>query len=87
MLQTHEDGNRNPIRYLLRSLNDAERNYFASKLECLAVVWTLQTLRPYLKYEKLTVLADHHALNWLFKITEPSGRLTRGDYYSPNLIS
>lgn len=31
----------------------------------------------YLQYKEFTVYNDHHALNSLLNITEPSGRLTR----------
>lgn len=63
--------------YLSRSLNDTERGYSAPERECLPVVWVLQTLRPYFPYENTTVFKDHRAVNWLFNISEPSGRLTR----------
>ena len=32
---------------------------------------------PYLTHETFVVHSDHHALHWLFTITEPSARLTR----------
>ena len=77
LFQTHPDGTRKPIGYWSRSLNDAERNYSAAERECLAVVWALRTLRPYLMYEKFVVHTDHAALHWLLTINDPSGRLMR----------
>lgn len=60
----------------MRSLSDAEQNYSAPERECLAVVWALQTLRPYLLYERFTVSTYHHTLHWLLNVSEPSGLLT-----------
>ena len=77
LFQIHPDGERKPIGFWSRSLNSAEKNYDASERECLAVVWALRTLRPYLIYEKFTVHTDHSALQWLFSIEDPSGRLMR----------
>ena len=77
LFQTYPDGERKPLGFWSRTLNDAERNYSASERECLPVVWALKTLRPYLMYEKFVVHSDHHALHRLFTITEPSSRLTR----------
>jgi hypothetical protein len=77
LFQTDEDGKRHPLGFWSRTLQGAERNYSASERECLAVVWALQTLRPYLAFEKFTVHTDHSALRWLFNIVEPSGRLAR----------
>lgn len=76
MFQINEDGTLKQIGYWSRSVNDAEFNYSAPEHEFLAVVWELQTLRPYLQYETFTVYTNHNALNWLFNITEPSGSLT-----------
>ena len=76
LFQDH-NGTRKPIGFWSRSLTDAEKNYSATERECFAVVWALQTLRPYLLYEEFTVFTDHNSLNWLMNITEPSGRLTR----------
>ena len=77
LFQEHPDGTRRPIGFWSRSLNNAEKNYSASERECLAVVWALKILRPYLMYEKFTVYTDHAALRWLLTICEPSGRLMR----------
>lgn len=75
--QTSPTGARNTIGYWSRSLVPAERNYSAPERECLAVVWALKTLRPYLLYETFIVHTDHAALRWLLTIQEPSGRLMR----------
>ena len=77
LFQTHPDGKRYPLGYWSRTLQKAERNYSASERECLAVVFALQTLRPYLLFEKFTVYTDHASLRWLLNIQEPSGRLMR----------
>ena len=77
LFQTQPDGKRQPIGFWSRTLRGPERNYSASERECLAVVFALQTLRPYLACEKFTVYTDHAALHWLLNIREPSGRLMR----------
>lgn len=50
---------------------------FRKERECLAVVWALRTLYPYLIYEQFTVFTDHFATHWLINVIEPSARLTR----------
>lgn len=75
-VQVHECGSRKTHRILV-TLKDVERNYSASERELFSVLWALQILRPYLQYEIFTVFTDHHTLNWIFNITEPSGRLMR----------
>lgn len=77
LFQTHYNGKQKPIGFLSRSLTDAENKYSASERECLAVLWELQTLQFYIPYEQFTVYTDHNAFNWLFNVSEPSGRLTR----------
>lgn len=77
LFQMDEEGNRHPIGFWSRTLQGAERNYATAERECLAVVWALQTLRPYLSFERFAVHTDHSALRWLFNIAEPSGKLMR----------
>lgn len=71
------EGVRKPIGYWSRSLHTYEKNYSKTEQECLALVWAVITLRPYLIYEHFTVQTDHAALGWLLSVTDPSGRLIR----------
>ena len=77
LFQTHPNGKRKPIGYWSRTLKAAEKNYSTPEKECLAVVWALTTLRPYLQGVRFTVYSDQASLRWLMTIAEPSGRLIR----------
>ena len=77
LFRTYPDGSRKPIGYWSRSLIPAEKNYSTSDRGCLAVVWALATLRPYLQGEDFIADSDHTALRWLMDIAEPSGRVMR----------
>lgn len=71
LFHTHEDGGRKPVGFWSRSLDAAEQNYSASESECLAVLWALKNLLPYLLYEKFVFHTDHAALHWLLPIEDP----------------
>jgi len=74
--QHFEEGER-VIAYASRMLNGAERNYSATELECLTVIWGIRHMRGYLKGYEFTVITDHQALRWLQHLDSPSGRLGR----------
>ena len=77
LLQTQPDGTDRPLGYWSRSLSSAERNYDTTERECLAVVWSVLLLRPYLVGTRFTVRTDHSPLKWLLNLKDSTGRLAR----------
>ena len=59
------DGKERIICCASRALNQAEKSYPATKLECLAIVWAVTKFRPYLMAMPFEVFTDHYALQWL----------------------
>lgn len=74
--QPHPEGDK-VICYLSRSLTRQERAYSTTQRECLAVVWSLEKLRPYLELVPFTVVTDHYSLLWLQNLKDLNGRLAR----------
>ncbi|CAN8061912.1 unnamed protein product [Agarophyton chilense] len=66
-----------PIGYWTRTLTSAQRNYSTTEKECLAIVWSVLTLRPYLEGTRFTIGTDHDSLRWLLNMTDASSRLAR----------
>ena len=69
--------NKHPVSYYSRRLNVHESNYMSSELECLAVTESVEHYHVYLHGKPFTVISDHSALQWLYKIKRPVGRLYR----------
>lgn len=76
LTQQHPEGEK-VICYLSRSLTRAERNWTTTERECLAVLWAIEKLRPYVEGSRFTVITDHYSLCWLNRLQSPSGRLAR----------
>jgi RNase H-like domain found in reverse transcriptase/Reverse transcriptase (RNA-dependent DNA polymerase) len=77
LLQDQPDGKQLPLGFWSRTLNSAERNYSTTEKECLAIVWAVTHLRPYLEGTEFTVRTDHHALRWVMNISDAQGRFPR----------
>ena len=60
-----------------RSLNQAEKAYPATKLECLAIVWAVAKFRPYLMAMPFEVYTNHYALQRLKTMRTGSALLHR----------
>ena len=60
-----------------RSLNQAEKAYPATKLECLAIDWAVAKFRPYLMSIPFEVYTDHYVLQWLKMMRMGSALLHR----------
>jgi hypothetical protein len=76
-LTQYIDGGNHVITYASRSLTKPEQAYSTTEKECLAVVWGIEKMRPYLEGYRFTVLTDHQSLKWLQAIKNPTGRLAR----------
>ena len=63
--QMNDDGELKPVFYLGRSLSKSERNYTATQLELLAIVWALNELKYYLEFVKFDLVTDYKALQYL----------------------
>lgn len=77
MLTQVIDGHERVILYASRKLNNQERNYGISELECTAVVWACDHLRPYLLGAHFDLFTDHEALLALRSAKDLRGRLLR----------
>ena len=77
LCQPHSDQQVHPIAYWSTIFSGAQLNYGTVEKECLALVMAIRHFRPYILGRPLTVYTDHKPLQWLNKISDPSGRLTR----------
>jgi len=76
-LQQHQDGHLRVIGYASRTLSSAERAYYTTRKEQLAVVYGLGQFRPHVLGNGAVVRSDHAALSYLKKTKEPVGQQAR----------
>ena len=75
--QKDNEGRERVIHYASRRTNDAESNYSATNLECLAVVWAVQYFRKYIAGSQFQIVTDHSAITSLKRIQNPQGQTAR----------
>lgn len=71
------DTSEQPLTFISRRTADVEQRYDSNELECLALVWALEKLRPYLYGRRFTVLTDNIAVKWLHSKKNVQGKLAR----------
>lgn len=76
-LQEQGDEAKKPIMYWFGSVTSSERVYDTTQRECLAIVWTMSLLRPYVEGTRFTIRTNHDSLRWIRNLSEAFGRLPR----------
>ncbi|KYO27808.1 hypothetical protein Y1Q_0013007 [Alligator mississippiensis] len=74
LLQEHQE-TRHPVVYLSRKLIPQKQNLSSIEKECLAIVWALTKLKPYLWGQQFTILSDHAPLQWLQTMQNTNAKL------------
>ena len=59
------DGKPHAVRYDSRLLKDAEKNYFITEIECLAVIHATNKCEKFLLGIFFTIISDHASLQWV----------------------
>ena len=77
LLQDQPDGSKHPIGYWSRGQTSAEKNYSTTEQECLAIVWAVLQLRPYLEGKRFVIRTNDHAIRWVLSLADAQGRLAR----------
>lgn len=78
LAQKKDDGHVHPTNFASRSLNSAERNYFACEREALVVIFAIRKFRVYLLSDiPFDLVTDHQSLRYAFEKKDVHSRLAR----------
>ena len=66
-----------PVEFVSKKLNKAEQKYSVTERECLALVWAVQKLQPYLYGTQFILETDHAALQYLNHAKLENARVMR----------
>jgi hypothetical protein len=80
LAQKDKTGLNRPIASGSRMLKDAEKNYSATELETLGVVWACRQFRPYLYGRDFTIECDHNPLVFIDNMKNKTSRVSRWRY-------
>ncbi|XP_036065872.1 uncharacterized protein LOC118598010 [Oryzias melastigma] len=69
--------NRHPVAYISRKLFPREVRYSTVEKEALGIKWALDSFKYYLLGREFTLETDHKALQWLERMKDTNGRITR----------
>ncbi len=70
-------GQEKPVVFLSRKLLPRETRYSTIEKECLAIKWSLESLRYYLLGREFDLETDHRALTWIHTMKYHNARITR----------
>ena len=79
--QVDDSGEEHPVAYASRKLLPRETRYAAVEKECLAVVEGIRSFRAYLEGRHFEVQTDHRFLQYLHRLRDSNGRLSRWSLY------
>lgn len=77
VLSQNFDGHDLPIFFASKAFNRAEQNKSTIEKELIAIHFAVNHFRPYLYGTNFTVRSDHRPLIFLYKLKNPSSKLTR----------
>lgn len=75
--QQQEDGKDRPIAFASRSLSKTERNYHATELEGLAIIWALKKFRHFLEGREFFLQTDSRALTYINSMKDVNSKFMR----------
>ena len=75
--QTDCEGKEHVVAYASGKWTGPESRFSTTEQELLAVIRAITRFRYFLLGVAFTVITDHQALRWLWKLSDPTGRLAR----------